>query len=321
MMQPLISIVLPTYNGSKYLALSIESCLSQSYTNWELIIVDDCSTDNTPQIIESFKTRDPRIKSTRNEHNKKLPMSLNAGFALGTGEYFTWTSDDNYYASHALETLLSPFLSDPSIGLVYSNYQTIDDQNKITGSKIFGDVNKNMVEWKGCGACFLYKRDLHFDLKGYDPSAFLIEDYDFFVRALTKVRFIYLERSDLYFYRFHGGSLTSLYGFYNFDLQKIVIERQLPALMNISSQREKALWMRKFAVYYGVSKNNGTRMKYYLGELSKFSLAQLIITSGYIVVKKIETLLNISWAVLTSIPSGLFKPFGKKEKSKIDSTP
>jgi len=295
---PLISIVLPTYNGSKYIAQSIESCLQQTYPNFELIIVDDCSTDNTPDIVHGFAQKDNRIRYIRNEKNKKLPLSLNTGFEAAGGKYFTWTSDDNYYAPTALAEMVKVLESDNAYGLVYANYTTIDDNGKVTGTLSFGDVNASMVTWKGCGACFLYHAGIHHQLKGYDASAFLIEDYDFFIRALTITRFYYLNRTDLYFYRLHAQSLTSLYGYYNFDLQKIVIERQLPNLLRVASQKDKALWFRKFAVYYGVTKNNVKRMEHYLKLLNDVSFMQTIVTVGYIAYRKLAAFFSISLAGL-----------------------
>lgn len=102
-MDKLVSIVLPTFNGEEFLAQSIESVLKQSYKNLELIIVNDCSTDSTPRIIEEFAKKDSRIKIIHNTINQKLPRSLNIGFNAASGEYWTWTSDDNYYLENAIE--------------------------------------------------------------------------------------------------------------------------------------------------------------------------------------------------------------------------
>lgn len=310
-MSPLVSIVLATYNGSKFLAQSIESCLQQTYSNIELIVVDDCSTDNSPDIIQKYKEQDKRIVYVRNEINKKLPQSLNTGFELANGTYFTWTSDDNYYASHAIEEMVKILEGNKEYGLVYSDYTIIDEEGKQQGIKKFGDVNKSMVSWQGCGACFLYRSQLHQYLNGYDPSAFLIEDYDFFIRALTATRFYYLERPDCYFYRHHKASLTSLYGYYNFDLQKIVIERQLPKLITVASRKDRALWYRKFAVYYGVSKNNSARMNHYLEKLYNESKLQVLITVFYIIYRKAVTGIHISALAFARL---LVLPFRSSKK-------
>ena len=80
-MNDLISIVLPVYNGAKYLRESIDSVLAQTYTNWELLIVDDCSGDETPEIAREYAEKDPRIHYYRNEQNLRLPRNLNKGFS------------------------------------------------------------------------------------------------------------------------------------------------------------------------------------------------------------------------------------------------
>jgi glycosyltransferase involved in cell wall biosynthesis len=298
---PLVSIVLPTYNGSAYLEQSVNSCLAQTYRNLELIIVDDCSTDSTPEIAKRLAATDPRLIYIRNEKNKKLPLSLNTGFELAKGKYFTWTSDDNYYAPGAIEEMVKFLESSGDKKLVYTNYTTIDESGEPTGTVIFGDVNESMVKWKGAGACFLYHATIHHELKGYDASAFLIEDYDFFIRALTKTKFGYIDRTDLYYYRLHGGSLTSLYGFYNFDLQKIVIERQLKNLLPIAGRTDQALWFRKFAIYYGVSKNNTGRMNFYLQQLFGVSKSQAFITVAYIIARKFITGIVISFTATAKL--------------------
>jgi glycosyltransferase involved in cell wall biosynthesis len=86
---PKISVVLPTYNGARFLAESIESVINQTETHWELIIVNDCSTDNTLEIAEKYAKLDSRIRVISNEVNKKLPGALNVGFADARSEYLT----------------------------------------------------------------------------------------------------------------------------------------------------------------------------------------------------------------------------------------
>jgi cellulose synthase/poly-beta-1,6-N-acetylglucosamine synthase-like glycosyltransferase len=70
-----VSIVLPTYNGSRFLSAAIQSCLDQTFRNWELIVVDDASTDQSPEIIAAYRAKDSRIRSVRHETNKKLPAA------------------------------------------------------------------------------------------------------------------------------------------------------------------------------------------------------------------------------------------------------
>ena len=206
---PLISIVLPVYNGSKYLAGSIESCLKQTYTNWELIIVDDCSTDLTPKIIEKYTNRDPRIQSIRHDVNRKLPAALNTGFRKAKGEYFTWTSDDNLDHPQALETMVTFMVEHKDIDVVYTDYTIIDE----AGSKIREQIveEPDVLVYRSCiGACFMYKSKVHYVLDGFNEDLFLVEDYDFWLRASRSFKMKPLHKN-LYFYRRHSASLTDQY--------------------------------------------------------------------------------------------------------------
>ena len=97
------SIVLPVFNGDRYLQQALESCLQQTHRNLEILVVDDGSTDGTADIIAEQAARDPRIISIQNDQNLGLPSALNIGFARAKGEFLTWTSHDNFYESNAIE--------------------------------------------------------------------------------------------------------------------------------------------------------------------------------------------------------------------------
>ena len=136
---PKVSVVLPTYNGEKYIAKAIESVLKQSYTDFELIIVDDCSTDRTTEIIADYAKQDSRVKVIRNEKNSKLPKSLNNGFKYATGTFYTWTSDDNLYKTDALKVMVSLLEEKPDVGMVYCDYDEIDEEGQIIKEKKLGE--------------------------------------------------------------------------------------------------------------------------------------------------------------------------------------
>lgn len=202
----LISIVLPVFNGEKYLAMSIESCLKQTHSNLELIIVNDCSTDKTLSIANYYAKKDLRIKIINNTVNKKLPASLNIGHEAALGNYITWTSDDNIYESNALKTLLLT-LSKSKADIIYSDFVLIDDLgNKIRKVELLGIENIIFGNFIGCS--FLYKKEVYERNKGYDENFFLVEDYDFWLRAILHSRYIQVKKN-LYKYRKHEQSLTN----------------------------------------------------------------------------------------------------------------
>lgn len=204
---PRISVVLPVHNGARYLAEAVGSVRAQTFRDWELILVDDASSDDTPAIAAGFAAEDPRIRVLRNAANRKLPGSLNAGFALARGEYFTWTSDDNRYHPSALAAMTAVLDRHRDTGVVYTACDLIDDTGKKTGV-----WRAKAPRWVHCHnvvkACFLYRAGLHAELGGYDENRFLMEDWDFWIRAARVTRFRRIRRR-LYDYRLHAGSLTA----------------------------------------------------------------------------------------------------------------
>ncbi len=203
---PLVSIVLPTYNGARYLEQSIQSCLNQTYRNWELIIVDDASTDETPRIIEKFVNADYRIRTVRHPINRKLPAALNTGFAEAKGGLLTWTSDDNCYRAEALLVMAEFLDANPCIGVVYCDYSNIDDLGEVIHKTRVGSPEMLAIgNYIGC--CFLYRREVADKVGEYSKTLFLAEDYDFWLRASIESRMVPLHQ-DLYFYRYHADTLT-----------------------------------------------------------------------------------------------------------------
>lgn len=206
--KPTVSIVLPVYNGERYLNEALDSVLNQTYPSWELIIVDDCSTDSTPTIANSYAASDDRIRYVRNETNKKLPASLNVGFSLASGKYFTWISDDNRFGETALELMVAVLDNDPQTDLVYCRMRRIDEHGKLIRPLMLPQNVSFIYCYNVVLACFLYRREVQESLGGYDESLFLVEDYDFWLRAYRSFSFRHLPDAP-YYYRVHSGALTS----------------------------------------------------------------------------------------------------------------
>ncbi|MBI4644114.1 MAG: glycosyltransferase, partial [Deltaproteobacteria bacterium] len=182
MEKPLISIVLPVYNGSRYLAESIDSCLAQTYENWELIIVDDCSTDSTPDIIAHYVGLDRRIRSVRHEVNRKLPGALNTGFAQARGEYLTWTSDDNRFRPETLAELLAFLEAHPEVDFVYADFSLIDSQGQWLLRVTVKDPEA--LAYTNCvGPCFLYRRRVREQVGDFSAAYTGVEDYEYWLRT------------------------------------------------------------------------------------------------------------------------------------------
>jgi glycosyltransferase involved in cell wall biosynthesis len=227
--QPLVSIVLPTHNGSRYLAESIESVLRQTHTNLELIIVDDASTDRTPELIAGYVRQDPRIRTVQHQENAKLPAALNSGFRIARGEYLTWTSDDNLYRPDALAVMVGALQQHPDVGLVYADYSEIDEHGR-TIRGIHVHPPEKLAHLNSVSACFLYRREIYETIGDYDPSFFLAEDYEYWVRASLAFRLRPIHR-DLYLRRRHEASLTSRFREPVREAHERVLSRYLPKMV------------------------------------------------------------------------------------------
>ena len=200
------AVVLPTHNRADLLPAAIQSVVEQTFIDWELIVVDDASSDGTPAVIAQWQSEDSRIRTVRNDPNRKLPASLNRGFSLATGELWTWTSDDNLLRPPALARMVQELEDHPEAGLVYTGMSLIDEHDQIFAARPAGspdDVLKEAV----VGACFLYRRELAERVGAYAEDLFLAEDFDFWIRARSVAAFRAIPE-DLYLYREHPGALS-----------------------------------------------------------------------------------------------------------------
>ena len=115
---PLVSVIIPVYNTERYLAESIESILAQTFTDFELIIVDDGSSDRSPEIIREFERRDERIRVTRFAQNAGEWKARTAGLAAARGEYIAWQDSDDISLPERLERQARFLQANPEIGAV-----------------------------------------------------------------------------------------------------------------------------------------------------------------------------------------------------------
>ncbi len=206
-MDDLVSIVLPVYNGEKYLRESIESVLNQSYQNYELIVVDDCSTDSSPDIVKEYAQKDARVRYFRNPQNLKLPKSLNQGFRLTKGKYLTWTSDDNRYRPNAIEYLVSE-IKNNHCDFVFTAFCRIDENGDKIDDIVFDDSAPEMIPARNMvGASFMYTRRVYETIGDYDEELFLTEDFDYWQRIYGHFGAVY-KKDIIYDYRLHPAALT-----------------------------------------------------------------------------------------------------------------
>jgi glycosyltransferase involved in cell wall biosynthesis len=208
MQKPLVSIILPTFNGERWLQDSIDSCLNQTWRNLELVIVDDGSSNpRTREILDAQS--DERVRLLRLGKNGGLPNALNEGHRAARGALLTWTSDDNAYRPHAIERMAEPILRNDA-DFVYAAAGVVDEEGRLIGAMIPGPPESLILDNR-VGGCFLYTREVYEKTGDYDPNFRLAEDYDYWVRVSKRFRMAPMDE-DLYLYRLHPGNLTAEHG-------------------------------------------------------------------------------------------------------------
>lgn len=134
---PLVSIILPTYNCAAFLPHSIGTILSQTYNSYEIIVIDDGSTDNTKEVLYPFMQR---IKYIRLEQNKGLPTARNIGIRSAQGKYIAFIDADDLWLPEKLQTDIEYFETHPEVSMVYSKHINIDEK----GDDLNGNTKKQL---------------------------------------------------------------------------------------------------------------------------------------------------------------------------------
>lgn len=149
----LVSVIMPSYNTAKYIAESIESVMNQTYPDWELIIVDDCSTDDTDSVVASYLS-DTRIRYLKNEKNSGAAISRNYALREAKGKWIAFLDSDDVWLPEKLETQIA-FMLEKNCSFSYANYEEIDEGTKplgrvVTGPKRITKMGMYAYCWVGC---------------------------------------------------------------------------------------------------------------------------------------------------------------------------
>ncbi len=153
----LVSIIMPSWNTGKFIAEAIQSVIHQTYENWELIIIDDYSSDNTDEIIKSFN--DKRIKYFKNEKNLGAALTRNRALKEAQGEWIAFLDSDDVWAQEKLEKMIT-FMKENNYYFAYHDYEKIDEDSKplnihVTGPKVVTKRKMYNYGYPGC-LTFMY---------------------------------------------------------------------------------------------------------------------------------------------------------------------
>lgn len=203
---PRVSVVLPTYNQAEYLPRALDAVFNQTWKDYELIVVNDGSTDKTSQILKEYQKQNKF--TVIDKENKKLPEALNTGFHRAKGDYLTWTSSDNVMLPDMLKVLVHNLDSYPEVGLVYADWEYIDEHdNVIAAVETYEYDRLLLLRANFVYACFMYRRACQEKVGLYDPEYIYAEDYEYWIRISRFFNMMRVPRI-LYRYRVHSTSLS-----------------------------------------------------------------------------------------------------------------
>lgn len=217
--KPLVSIVMPNYNRGKYIGAAVESVLKQSIHDWELIIVDDASTDDSWTVISSFQ--DPRIRKIRLPENGHVSNAHNVGNALCEGQYIALLDSDDLWEKDKLEKQIEYLETHAETDLCFTLLKLVDSEGQPMRDenleKLFQEKDRSREEWTG----YLLKTGNHFandsvlmrrkvmEETGWnDLSLIQLHDYDIWLRAVRKYN-LHIIQEPLLLYRKGEETLSS----------------------------------------------------------------------------------------------------------------
>lgn len=207
--QPLISVILPVYNVEPYIKECMDSILNQTIQNFEIIVIDDCSTDSTLKEIETYN--DTRIKIIQKKENKGLIDSLNIGFELAKGKYIARMDGDDISIIDRFEKQLAILEDNPEIILCSSWVKHFGGRERLYKYKEFHDeiVSQMLIYCSLCFCSSMMKKDAIKSFKFNNHSKH-VEDYDFLSQIAWVGKFYNIQEV-LYQYRVHEMQVSSIY--------------------------------------------------------------------------------------------------------------
>lgn len=214
-----VSICLPVYNGERFIAAALESALNQTFADFELIVVDDASTDRSFEIMQGYADRDTRIRLFRNEHNAGLFQNYNRCLKEARGDYIKPFAQDDLLAPSILQRQVQVLAQKPNVGLVSTakrwisetgetlqTFRTFNCDTTVSGREVIRYNLIRLTNWVGEPSTVMYRAALGDN--GFDTDLFHYGDIDYWFRIVEGCDYFYLD-DVLCDFRRHNASATS----------------------------------------------------------------------------------------------------------------
>lgn len=227
----MVSVIMPAYNAEKYIAAAIDSILAQSYGDFELIVINDCSKDRTEEIVLSYD--DPRIVYLKNEENLGVAATLNKGLAVAKGEYIARMDADDISLPKRFEKQAAFLSANEDIAVLGTNVETFNEAGPIcTGWSAMEPEQMKVDLLFACGLAHpsvMMRTGVIRELGGYDENFNGLEDYELWCRVLERHQITTLP-DILLRYRIHSSQVTQNPSERYLELMRTLKRRQLKQL-------------------------------------------------------------------------------------------
>jgi glycosyltransferase involved in cell wall biosynthesis len=190
---PKVSVIIPTYNRAHYICAAVESVLAQTYRNYELIVVDDGSTDNTATLLEPYRDR---LTYLQQPHSGLPAVGRNTGWRVASGEYVAFLDSDDLFMPERLASHVALLDSQPNLALVYSDAEYFTDAGTCVGTRLQGVPPLQgrlfaalLIDCFFAICSVTLRRSCLSRMGGFDQDPALIEDYDLWLRMAAEYEF------------------------------------------------------------------------------------------------------------------------------------
>jgi glycosyltransferase involved in cell wall biosynthesis len=206
----MVSIVVACRNGEKWLRQALDSCLNQTWSDLEVIVVDDASVDGSGAIASEAALRDRRVRVVRRDRCEGVAQAFNAGFAVARGVLLARLACDDYFEAGAIASLLNALEQHPDAVLAYAPIRSVDENGAFLESIEPPPPRQVIERMAWLGLCVLWRRDVWEELGGFDPEYNTAEEHEFWVRVYTRYPVAKVDGPPLLSWRRHGGQISSV---------------------------------------------------------------------------------------------------------------
>jgi glycosyltransferase involved in cell wall biosynthesis len=209
---PVVSVVMAAYNSERFIGEAIQSILDQSFKNFELIIVNDCSHDTTWKIIKKYSLVDKRIGIYQNIKNMGGCQTLNIGMSLAKGKYIAVMDNDDWSYPERLEKQVNFLEKNPKVGIVGGTMEIIDENGVVSSKRKYNlddaDIRKNLFRYSPFAHPLIMMRRSVLEIVGYGDCEYApADDYELYFRIGTVAKFANL-KDTIFKYRVVANSMT-----------------------------------------------------------------------------------------------------------------